>query len=157
MVWIVRYMTLRYDAAELGALSITVFWVCATANRFLLAQVIKRAPMKFFALGAFLSAVLVFTGVISGNPVVLCVLMGVLGFCCGHFVPVLVSESAVGYEGRTTFTTSIIMFVMSVGRIVAPIMMAYTSTHISLDLAMMLPVVAALVTAGCCLIASRAR
>jgi len=149
MVWIVRYMTLRYDAAELGALSYTIYWMCATANRFLLAQIVKRAPMKFFTLGAFLSGAFIITGIISGNPVVLCVMMGAFGFCSGHFVPVLVSESAAGYEGRTTFTTSLIMFIMSVGRMAAPVMIAFISTQISPTTGMLLPVAAAVIAAGC--------
>jgi len=149
MVWIVRYMTLRFGSAELGALSISVYWMCATANRFLLAQLIKRAPMKFLTLVALLSGLFVLVGVLSGNAVVLCVMIGLFGICSGHFVPVLVSESAVGYEGRTTFTTSIIMFVMSFGRIIAPISIAFASTHISLTVGMMLPVAAATAAAIC--------
>ena len=148
-VWIVRYMTLQFDAAELGALSYTVYWMCATANRFLLAQIVKRAPLKFFTLGAFLSGAFILIGIISGNPVVFCVMMGAFGFCSGHFVPVLVSESAAGYEGRTTFTTSLIMFVMSVGRMAAPVMIAFISTQISQTTGMLLPVAAAVITAGC--------
>ena len=149
MIWIVRYMTLRYDAAELGALSFSVYWICSTINRFLFAQLIKKAPMKFLALGAGLSGIFILVGVFSGSPIVLCVMMGLFGFCSGHFVPVLVSESAVGYEGRTTFTTSFIMFVMSLGRIVAPVIMAFTSTQISLTVSMMLPVFAIAATACC--------
>jgi len=149
MVWIVRYMTLRYNAADLGALSITVYWICATANRFLLAQVVKRAPMKFFALGALLSGVFLLTGIVSGNPVVLCVMIGAFGFCSGHFVPVLVSECAVGYEGKTTFTTSLLMFIMCIGRIAAPVLMAFVGTQISLTIGMLLPVAAALLSTGC--------
>ena len=148
-VWIVRYMTLQFDAAELGALSFTVYWMCATANRFLFAQIVKRAPMKFFTLGAFLSGAFILIGIISRNPVMVCVMMGAFGFCSGHFVPVLVSESAAGYEGRTTFTTSLIMFVMSVGRMAAPVIIAFTSTQISLTTGMLLPVGAAVITAGC--------
>ena len=149
LVWIVRYMTLRYNAAELGALSISVYWVCSTINRFFLVQHVKRAPMKLFSLGALLSSVFILVGVFSGSPIILCVMIGFFGLCSGHFVPVLVSESAVGYEGRTTFTTSFIMFVMSLGRIIAPVMMAFTSTQISLTVSMMLPVVAILATACC--------
>jgi len=149
MVWIVRYMTLRYDAAELGALSISVYWICSTINRFALAQVIKHAPMKFFAIGAALSGVFIVIGVFAGNPILLCVMMGLFGLCSGHFVPVLVSECAKGYEGKTTFTTSLIMFVMAIGRIAAPILIAYVSTQISLTTGMMLPVAAAVLTLVC--------
>jgi len=149
MVWIVRYMTLRYDAAELGVLSISIYWVCSTINRFFFSQIIMRAPLKFFTLGAFLSAVSLLIGIFSGNPVVLCVMLGVFGFCSGHFIPVLISECAKGYEGRTTFTTSLIMFVMCIARIVSPLMIAYFSTQISLTIGMMLPVIAAASTALC--------
>ena len=149
MVWIVRYMTLSYGAAELGALSISVYWICSTANRFLLAQVIKRAPMKFFALGAALSGVFILIGVFSGNPIVLCVMMGLFGFCSGHFIPVLISECAKGYEGKTTFTTSLVMFLMAIARIVCPILIAFVSTQISLTLGMMLPAAAAFLTMTC--------
>jgi len=148
-IWIVRYMTLRYDAAGLGVLSISVYWICSTANRFLLSQLIKRAPMKFFALGAALSTISLLFGIFSGSPVVLCAMMGVFGFCSGHFIPVLVSECAAGYEGHTTFTTSFLMFVMCIARIVSPLMIAFVSTQISLTLGMMLPIAAALSAMFC--------
>jgi len=148
MLWIVRYMTLRYDAAEMGAVSITVYWVCATINRIFFPYFTKRAPMKFFTLGSVLSGVFLLIGIFSGSAVVLCVMMGAFGFCSGHFVPVLVRECAVGYEGKTTFTTSFIMFILCIGRIVSPLMMAFTTAHISLDVSMIIPVAAALLAAG---------
>jgi len=147
MMWIVRYMTVRYDAADLGALSITVYWICSTINRFLSSKFTKRAPMKVFTLGAILSGIFLLIGILSGSPVVLCVMIGAVGFCSGHFVPVLISSSSVGNEGRTTFTTSFIMFVMCLSRISAPIIMAFFSTHISLTYSMIIPVVSALAVA----------
>jgi len=157
MVWIVRYMTLRFGDAELGALAFSAYWMCATVNRFFLAQFIKRAPMKFFVLGAALSGASLLIGILSGNAVILCVMVGVLGFCSGHFMPVLVSECAVGYDGRTTFTTSFLMIVLGVSRIVAPIMMAFLSTHISMVFCMLLPVAAALVASCCGLLVVKTR
>ena len=105
--------------------------------------------MKFFTLGAALSTAALLIGIFSGNPVVLCVMMGVFGFCSGHFIPVLIGECAVGYKGHTTFTTSFLMFVMCIARVVSPIMIAFVSTQISLTLGMMLPVTAALAAAFC--------
>ena len=144
MVWIVRYMTLQHNAADLGVLSVSVYWACSTINRFFLAHITRRAPLLFFSLGALLSAACILIGVFSGSPVVLCFMLGVFGLCSGHFVPVLVTQCAKGYEGRTTFTTSIVMFIMCSGRIVAPVTIAFVSTQISLTLGMMLPVAAAL-------------
>jgi len=149
LVWIVRYMTLQFDSAELGAISFSVYWVCATLNRFLSAYFVKRAPVKFFILGTILSGVFLFIGVISSSPILLCVMVGAFGFCSGHFIPVLVSECAIGYEGRTTFTTSFVMIVLGVARIAAPLVMAFVGTQISLTIGMMLPVASALI-ASCC-------
>jgi len=157
LIWFVRYMTLRYDAAELGALSISVYWICSTINRFLFSGFFKRAPMLFFSLGAFLSGVFLLIGIVSGNPVVLCVMMGAFGFCSGHFVPILVSECAIGYEGQTTLTTSFIMFVMCLSRIAAPIMMAFISTHITVNYSMMLPVASAIAVVFCGWFASKTK
>ena len=147
MAWIVRYMTLRFDAADLGALSFSIFWVCATVNRFGFAQFVKNAPMKFFALGSVLHCVLLTVGVYSASPVVLCVMIGALGLIGGHFFPVLISEFAKGYEGRTSFTTSVMMFIASISRIVAPVLIAYTSSSISLTFGILIPAAAALLAA----------
>ena len=147
IVWIVRYMTIRFDAGELGAISISAFWLLATVNRFAMSQIVKRAPMKFFALGATFYAVFLAIGIVSANPYVLCVMVGLVGFCGGHFIPVLVSQCAAGYEGKTSFTTSFIMFVMSGSRIVTPLLMAYVGTQISLIVGMIIPIAAALIAA----------
>jgi len=157
LVWAVRYMTLRYDAAELGVLSLTIYWICSTVNRFFLAQLVKRAPMKFFALGSAVSAISLLIGIFSGSPVVFCVMMGVFGFSSGHFIPVLVSECAKGYEGRTTFTTSFIMFVMCISRVISPLMIAFLSTQVSLTAGMMLPVAASFGCMVCGLLAKKSR
>jgi len=148
MMWVVRYMTLRFDAEDIGLLSISVFWICATINRFLFAKFVKESSLLLFTVGSVLSAAAIFIGVASGNPIVFCVMMGVLGLCSGHFVQVLVSECAVGYEGRTSFTTSFLMLTMCIARIIAPVTMAFVGTQVSLFGGMMIPVVACLLTAG---------
>jgi predicted MFS family arabinose efflux permease len=148
LAWIVRYMAVRFDAAELGALSISAYWLCATINRFCLSQVIRRAPMKFFAIGAVLYAALLVAGVLSESPVIMTVMVGASGLVSGQFVPGLVSQCAVGYEGKTTLTTSFIMIVMGIGRIVAPLMMAFASTQVSFAFGMMIPAATAIAAAA---------
>jgi len=148
-LWIVRYMAVRFDAPELGSLSFSAFWMCATANRFFLSQIVGRAPMKFFILGAVLCGVFVAVGVLSANPIVMCVMAGASGLACGHFVPVLVSESAAGYEGKTSLTTSFVMFIQGASRIAAPIIIAFASVKVSYEFGMMTTVVAAAAAAVC--------
>lgn len=146
MAWIVRYMTLRFDAEALGAFSITVYWVCATVCRFLVSRV-KVRPMKLFLYGALVSALLLAAGVLSNSAVVMCVMMGAVGFTSGHLMPVLFGESAVGYEGKTTFTTSVLMMVMGVVRVLIPLFIAYISTAMSVVTGMLVPAVTGLLAA----------
>jgi len=149
LAWIVRYMTLRFDAAELGAMAFSAFWVCATINRFCFSQTIKKAPMKYFTVGAILHGVFLTAGVVSASPIVLCVMVGAVGLSGGHFFPVLISEFATGYEGKTSFTTSLMMFIAGLSRIVTPVLVAYTSTQVSLFIGIMIPAAAAFVAAVC--------
>lgn len=145
--WIVRYMTLRFDAAQLGALSISAFWVCATINRFCVARV-KVPPMKLLAYGAVLVSVFLAIGVFSAKPIVMCVMAGAAGLSSGHFMPVLFSECAAGYEGKTTFTTSVIMTVMGFVRIITPLLAAFAGSNISVSAGIALSAFAAVVAAG---------
>lgn len=146
LVWIVRYMTVRYDAALLGTLSITVFWICATINRFCVSS-IRMRPIRLFVIGCVLSAVFVCGGVAANSAVAMCVAMGAIGLVTGHFMPVMLSECAIGYEGKTTMTTSVMLFIMGVIRIFVPLAMAFLSTSISFVAGMLLPAATALLAA----------
>ena len=156
LVWIVRYMTVRYDAALLGTMSITVFWVCATVNRFCIAS-IRMKPMRLFVLGCALSAVFVCGGVAANSAVAMCVAMGATGLVSGHFMPIMLSEGAIGYAGKTTMTTSVMLFVMGVIRIFVPLAMAFLSTSISFVAGMLLPAATALLAALFGLLTERAQ
>jgi predicted MFS family arabinose efflux permease len=153
--WIMRYMTLRFDAAEMGALSLTVFWAGASANRFCFAKIINKAPIKFFFFGACLSGVFIFVGVLSASPVVMCIMTGAIGFSSGHFIPMLIGENASGHDGKTTPATSLLLLVMSVSRIITPLTLAYVSTRISPAIGMMIPATAAFVSGGLAWIGGR--
>jgi len=149
LVWIVRYMTLRFGSADLGAISYSLLWVCATINRFFFSRIVQSSPMKYFTLGSAIFVIGLAVGVFSANPIVLCVMVGVLGLCGGHVFPVLVSECAVGYEGRTSFTTTIVMFVSGIARIATPVLIAFTSQRISLTFGIMIPAAASLLATFC--------
>ncbi len=142
IVWAVRYMTVRFDAEALGTLGITIFWVCATVNRFSVVR-IKMRPMRLFVIGSALAAVFITAGVLSGSAVIMCIAMGATGLSIGHLLPVLFSECALGYAGKTTFTTSVMMFAMGFARIVAPLLPAFISSRLNVAAGMMTAVFAA--------------
>ncbi len=147
LVWAVRYMTLRFDAEGMGALSLSAFWICATVSRFLVVR-FKIAPMRLLIWGSLIGGVFIVAGVLSASAYVMCVMTGALGFAIGNIMPVLFSECAKGYEGRTTFTTSAMMLVMLVTRIIIPLLMAYFSAYVSVSLGMLLPAAFSFIAAG---------
>ncbi len=138
LVWAVRYMALRFDAEAIGAASLTVFWVCATISRFFAVR-IKIAPMRLIALGSVIGGACISAGVLSESAYFMCAMTGALGFAIGFIMPVLFSEGAKGYEGKTTLTSSALLLVMGVTRIAIPLLMAFFSAYVSVSLCMLLP------------------
>ena len=138
LTWIVRYMTVTFDAESLGTTCITLFWVFATVNRLVVPN-IKVKPMKMIVGGSFIFAAAVFIGVLSHNPVVMAVAVSVCGLCSGHFYPMLFMEAAEGYKGSTTMTTAVMQFVMGIGRVVIPLIAAFVSSISNASVGMILP------------------
>ena len=147
LVWAVRYMALRFDAGAIGAASLTVFWVCATISRFFAVRV-KIAPMRLIVWGSIIGGACIVAGVLSGSAYFMCAMTGALGFAIGFIMPVLFSEGAKGYEGKTTFTSSVLLLVMGVTRIAIPLLMAYFSAYVSVSLCMLLPAAFSVIAAG---------
>ena len=74
----------------------------------------------------------------------MCLCCGLLGLATGHFMPMMVAECARGYQGSTTLTTSMYMFVTGIARVVVPILMADLSDAVSIQVGMSVPIFAGL-------------
>lgn len=144
--WIVRYMLLVHDNSVLGATCLTAYWVSATINRFL-APHLRVRPLLLILCGAAVSALTLLLGILSANAVVMCLCFGLLGLATGHFMPMMVAECAKGYQGSTTLTTSVYMFVTGISRVVVPVLMAVLSDGISIQAGMSVPVFAGILGA----------
>ena len=152
--WIVRYMTLKFNAELLGATCITAFWICATVNRFFTPR-IRMRPLTLCILGALLSAGCLLVCVLTQSALAACVMVGGVGLFSGHFMPMLLIEGAEGYQGSTTLTTSVMMLVMGAARVAIPLMMAFATNAVSVEASMLLPAGAALLGALCGFLALR--
>ena len=144
--WIARYMFVVHGSDALGATCLTIYWVAATVNRFL-APRLRVRPLTLILGGGLLSAVFLTTGILSGSAAVMCLCFGLLGLVTGHFMPMMVAECARGYQGSTTLTTSMYMFVTGIARVVVPILMADLSQAVSIQAGMSVPVFAGLLGA----------
>ncbi len=137
-VWLVRYMTLRYNAEALGSTALSIYWICATASRFL-APRIRLRPLKLFLIGVLVSCVFQVVGVLSGNALVMCIMVGIIGLVTGFCIPMLVSENAIGQAGNTSLSTSALLVTMCFARILIPIIMGFVTDGIGVSIAMLTP------------------
>ncbi len=139
LVWVVRYMTVRFDAELLGASALSAFWVFGTLSRFL-APRIKMRPLKLFIIGAGAAGVLQAAGVLSASPVVMVIATGMIGLFSGQCMPMILDEAAQRYPGRTSLPTSLMLFVTCVARVLMPLIMGGLSAAISVAASMLIPV-----------------
>lgn len=138
--WIARYMFLAYGEVALGATCLTLFWIAATASRFVMPR-LKLRPLTIVMVGAFCATVLLSGGILSGSATVMCVAVCLCGFVTGPFMPMLIAECATGYQGKTTLTTSLMMIVGGVARLAVPLMTASVTSAVSATAGMLVPAV----------------
>lgn len=140
LIWLVRYMTLRYNAESLGAAALSIYWVCGTLSRFFAPRLPIR-PLKLFLYGTLLSCVFQTIGVLSGSPVVMCVMVGIIGLVTGHCVPMLISEITAAQTGNTALATSASLVTMCFMRIIFPVLMGMLADWTSISTMMLTPAV----------------
>lgn len=140
LIWLVRYMTLQYGAETLGSTALSIYWVCATLSRFFAPRIPMR-PLKLFVLGALLSCVFQTVGVLSGSPIVMCVMVGIIGLVTGHCVPMLLSEIARGQQGNSALAASATLVSMCFMRILVPVGMGAIAGAVNISVAMLTPAV----------------
>lgn len=136
--WIARYMFLAYGEVALGATCLTLFWIAATASRFVMPR-LKLRPLTIVMVGAFCATVLLSGGILSGSATVMCVAVCLCGFVTGPFMPMLIAECATGYQGKTTLTTSLMMIVGGVARLAVPLLTASVTSAVSAIAGMLVP------------------
>lgn len=136
--WIARYMFLAYGEVALGATCLTLFWIAATASRFVMPR-LKLRPLTIVMVGAFCATVLLSGGILSGSATVMCVAVCLCGFVSGPFMPMLIAECATGYQGKTTLTTSLMMIVGGVARLAVPLLTASVTSAVSATAGMLVP------------------
>lgn len=136
--WIARYMFLAYGEVALGATCLTLFWIAATASRFVMPR-LKLRPLTIVMVGAFCATVLLSGGILSGSATVMCVAVCLCGFVTGPFMPMLIAECATGYQGKTTLTTSLMMIVGGVARLAMPLLTASVTSAVSATAGMLVP------------------
>ena len=154
--WIVRFVTLKYNAEATGALCVTIFWLAATVNRFLMPK-IKMDMLKMIIFGCLFMGIAMAIGIFVPNIIVMCVMVGFCGLFSGHLMPGIMMIAAEGYQGNTTLTTSMMSFAFGIGRVAIPLIIAAVKNSVSLELGMLMAAIAAVLGTCCGLIVLKDR
>lgn len=145
MTWLVRYMTVRFDAELLGATAFSVYWIFSTLSRFL-APRIKVSPIKLHIYGVLLSGIFQAAGVLSGSAAVMCIAAGAIGLVSGQCMPMLVNEGSSRYPGRTLLPTTVMLLTMRAAGMLIPLLMGAVSGFSSITVSMYIPVATAILS-----------
>ena len=117
--WLVRYMSVEYGVERLGMMSITVMWVCTAIARF----AAPRLPvdnMKLHAFGSLIAGLTLFGGVVSGNPLIMCLVIGIGALTTGNSLPALINRRIVTYKGNSLLPSSAMFLSMQITGMIVP-------------------------------------
>ena len=153
--WIVRYISVRFGAADLGSIGMSAYWICAALCRMFCSK-LPFKPHKMLVAGAIGAGLFHAVGVLSGSAIIMIICSGLVGLVSGLCIPVLVSEAAIGNEDRTALSTSALFLLMGLSRMLMPLLMGAVAAN-SIIISMLLPAGAALISALFCALANRDR
>jgi MFS family permease len=143
--WLVRYMTVQYNSESMGMAAITTMWVCTVIARF----VVPRLPvdnMKVHAYGSVFAGITLFIGIVSGQPVLMCVMVGAGALATGNSLAALINRCIVNYKGNSLLPASSMFLSMQIIGMIFPPLLGWISVY-SLQASMIFLVVGILVSA----------
>jgi len=144
--WLVRYMSVQYDAETLGMTGITLMWVGTTLSRFI-APRLPVESIKLYSFGAAIAGVTLFIGVFSGNPYVMCAMVGLSSLASGLCLPALINKSVEIYQGSSLLPTSAMLLTTRIAGILTPPTLGWISVT-SMQASMVVPIIAIIVSAA---------
>lgn len=145
-VWIVRYMTLQYNAESLGSVALSLYWVFGTISR-VFAPRLKIRPLVLFLLGVVLTCVFQTIGVLSGSAVVMCIAGAAIGLFSGYCVPMILSVASAENPGNSSLIASSFLISIYATNSVAPVFLGALASWTSLNTMMLAPAVCAALSA----------
>ena len=154
LVWIVRYMTLQYNAESLGSVALSLYWVFGTLSRFF-APRLRIRPLVLFLLGVALTGVFQAIGVLSGSAVVMCIMGALIGLVSGHCVPMMLSIASRENPGQSSLVASSFLVSIYATNSLSPLLMGALASWTSLNVMMLAPAASAVLAVAVTLLLLR--
>ena len=145
-VWIVRYMTLQYNAESLGSIALSLYWVFGTISR-VFAPRLKIRPLVLFLIGVVLTCVFQAVGVLSGSAVIMCIAGAAIGLFSGHCVPMILSVASAENPGNSSLIASSFLISIYATNSVSPVFLGALASWTNLNTMMLAPAIFAALAA----------
>ncbi|NTU77648.1 MAG: hypothetical protein HGA90_07565 [Alphaproteobacteria bacterium] len=146
LVWIVRYMTLQYNAESLGSVALSLYWLFGTISR-VFAPKLKVRPLVLILIGVALTFMFQVTGVLSGSAVVMCIAGAAIGLVSGHCVPMILSVANAENPGNSSLIASSFLISIYATNSISPLLMGALASWTSLNTMMLAPAMSAALSA----------
>ena len=118
-VWTERYIDLELHNAQLGAITLSAFWMGMTVCR-LLAPMLKISPLRYIQVSGGASAVVLAAGILSGNAYVMCGAAVITALLAGAVIPMILHVSCERFSENTMLATTAVLLCVYAGQALGP-------------------------------------
>lgn len=118
-VWSERYIDLELHNAQLGAITLSVFWLGMTLCR-LLAPMVKISPLRYIQVSGLLSAAVLAAGILSGNAYGMCAAAVITALLAGAVIPMVLHVSCEQFPQNTMLATTAVLLCVYAGQAMGP-------------------------------------
>ncbi len=137
-VWMTRYISDYLNERKLGALALSVFWVCVAVSRLVFPR-FGWGGWKAVRNGHLVSGLAVLAGVLSGNGAVMFLCTGISGLAEGMILPLTLDIGCHWNPGRTSLGSSMVLLAHYIGFIIMPMVMGGVISAFNISAGMMFP------------------
>lgn len=145
--WINRYVFNYIGDVDIGALSLSMFWVGTAVSR-LLCSALRIRNITKVSLGFLLTSVFILIGVLLHNGTVMMFCCIFAGLAEGPILPLMLDMSCRWERENTSLGSTMLLLALYCGFLVMPLLIGKVAALAGLRIAMLLPVVASLIGAA---------
>ncbi|MBQ2955604.1 MAG: MFS transporter [Clostridia bacterium] len=154
-VWSERYITTELHHEQLGAITLSLFWMGMTACR-LIAPFVKISPVRYIQTTAIAGAVILLPGILSGNAYLMCGAAVISALLAGAAIPMMIHVSCERFSENTMLASTAILLCVYAGQALGPAVIGQMEGAFTIG-AGLLMTVAALGLSGACALGIHAK
>lgn len=142
-LWISRIIGIGYNAPEMGAAALSLFWVGTVLSR-LLVPALRLPALWYMRVGMLLCAAVLAAGAALGGAVVLCGAAGLAGLLGGAMIPVTLTEINRRNRSRSMLSITAVLLTTALSAILCAPLVGFVVARTSLAAGLVVSAVFAL-------------